>query len=179
LQHVRLSLRPAGSSRLPGLPDEPRLSGGVLPILRLPVGRPAQLSIGSFCRALADPGCTGQRQYSRPSRQKTIMSVIMYRLRRRLPHSHKHLSSLVSGAQYTATLADLRPGDSACLLSFSSEIAPERLTQLQSYGLLPGCHVRVQQNWPVIVVQVEHTELAIENDLARQIYLRGDSVAGL
>jgi len=103
----------------------------------------------------------------------------MYRLRRRLPHSHKHLSSLVSGTQYTATLADLRPGESACLLSFSSEIPPERLNQLQSYGLLPGCLVRVQQNWPVIVVQVEHTELAIENDLARQIYLRGDSVAGL
>jgi Fe2+ transport system protein FeoA len=103
----------------------------------------------------------------------------MYRLRRRLPRSHKHISSLVSRAQYSSTLAGLQPGDEACLLSFSSEISPERLNQLQSYGLLPGCQVRVLQNWPVIVVQVEHTELAVENDLARQIFIRGDSLAGL
>jgi Fe2+ transport system protein FeoA len=104
------------------------------------------------------------------------MSLIMYRLRRHLPRSHKHFSSLVSGAQYAvnSTLADLRPGEETRLLSFSSEISPERLNQLQSYGLLPGCRVRVLQNWPVIVVQVEHTELAVENDLARQIYIRGD-----
>jgi Fe2+ transport system protein FeoA len=109
------------------------------------------------------------------------MSLIMYRLRRHLPRSHKHLSSLVSAAPYPSisTLADLRPGEETRLLSFSSEISPERLNQLQSYGLLPGCQVRVLQNWPVIVVQVEHTELAIENDLARQIYIRGDSLAGL
>ncbi len=108
------------------------------------------------------------------------MSLIMYRLRRHLPRSHKHISGLVSGAQYCrSTLADLRPGEEARLLSFSSEIPPERLNQLQSYGLLPGCQVRVLQNWPVIVVQVEHTELAVENDLARQIFIRGDSLAGL
>ena len=102
------------------------------------------------------------------------MSIIMHRFRRHLPRSHKHLSSLVSGAQYTATLADLRPGQEARLVSFSSEISPERLNQLQSYGLLPGSHIWVLQNWPVIVVQVEHTELAVENDLARQIFIRGD-----
>ena len=107
------------------------------------------------------------------------MSLIMHPFRRRLPHSHKHRSSLVSAVQYDATLADLRPGQEARLLSFSPEILPERLNQLQSYGLVPGCQVRVLQNWPVIVVQVEHTELAVENDLARQIYIRGDSPAGL
>ena len=107
------------------------------------------------------------------------MSLFMVRLRRRLPRRRKHISSIVSGAQHSATLADLRPGEEARLLSFSSETPPERFTQLQSYGLLPGCHVRVLQNWPVIVVQVEHTELAVENDLARQIYIRGDSPAGL
>jgi len=107
------------------------------------------------------------------------MSLIMYRHRRRLHRSHRHSSGIVSGAGHPFTLADLRPGEEACLLSFSSEISPERLNQLQSYGLLPGCQVRVLQNWPVIVVQVEHTELAVENDLARQISICGDSAAGL
>ena len=107
------------------------------------------------------------------------MSLIMYRLRRHLPRGHKHVSSLVSGVQYSATLADLRPGEDAHVSGFSSEIPPERLNQLQSYGLLPDCQIKVLQNWPVIVVQVEHTELAVENDLARQIFIRGDSPAGL
>lgn len=107
------------------------------------------------------------------------MSLIAYHLRRHLPHNKKQVARGVPGAQYLVTLADLRPGDEACILSFSPKTPPERLTQLQSYGLLPDCRIVVLQNWPVIVVQVEHTELAVENDLARQIYIRGDSIAGL
>ena len=45
----------------------------------------------------------------------------------------------------------------------------ERLNHLRAYGLVPGHCVRVLQHSPVTVVQVEHTELALEGDLARQI----------
>ena len=99
------------------------------------------------------------------------MGINMYRHRRRLPRIHSHLTGSDSASQPVSTLADLRPGQQARLLSFSPEIPPERLTQLQSNGLLPDCHIDVLQNWPVIVIQVEHTELAVENDLARQILI--------
>ena len=99
------------------------------------------------------------------------MSLIMYRHRRRLPRIHTHLIGPAGSLAHALTLADLRPGQRARLLSFSPEIPPERLTQLQSYGLLPDCHIDVLQNWPVIVIQVEHTELAVENELARQILI--------
>jgi hypothetical protein len=72
---------------------------------------------------------------------------------------------------HPACLVDVPVGRRVQLASISSEISPERLAQLQSYGLLPNCNLLVLQKWPVIVVQVEHTELAIENDLARQIYI--------
>jgi Fe2+ transport system protein FeoA len=138
------------------------------------MGRPAQLDPGAFRRPLAGAGRFGGPVSRKAFREKTNMSISMYRFRRHLPRSHKHFSSLSSGAQVSATLAGLRPGQEANLVSFSPEIAPERMNQLQSYGLLPGCLIRVLQNWPVIVVQVEHTELAVENDLARQIFIRGD-----
>ena len=99
------------------------------------------------------------------------MSQMRFRHRRRLHHIHTHLFGPAESPASALTLADLRPGQQARLLSFSPEIPPERLTQLQSYGLLPDCHIDVLQNWPVIVIQVEHTELAVENDLARQILI--------
>lgn len=49
----------------------------------------------------------------------------------------------------------------------------ERQSQLQAYGLIPGRQVQVLQVWPVVVVLLEHTELALENELAGQIWVSG------
>jgi Fe2+ transport system protein FeoA len=67
------------------------------------------------------------------------------------------------------TLADVQPGQAARLKEFSSAISPQRWAHLQAYGLTPGRCVQVVQHRPVTVVRVEHTELAMEDDLARQI----------
>jgi Fe2+ transport system protein FeoA len=68
-----------------------------------------------------------------------------------------------------STLADAPAGQRVCLRGFSSSLPAERLSHLLAYGLAPGRWVRVIQHEPVTVVQVEHSELALENDLARQI----------
>lgn len=72
-----------------------------------------------------------------------------------------------------ATLADVPPGYCARVGGFASSLSPEQLTHLQAYGLVPGHWVRVLQHSPVTVVQIEHTELALEGDLARQIRVTG------
>jgi Fe2+ transport system protein FeoA len=41
--------------------------------------------------------------------------------------------------------------------------------QLQGYGIHPGTVMHVMQRTPVTVVQIEHTELAIETEIARAI----------
>jgi Fe2+ transport system protein FeoA len=41
--------------------------------------------------------------------------------------------------------------------------------QLHGYGILPGHVLRVTQRRPVTVVQIEHTELAIETEVARVV----------
>ena len=85
----------------------------------------------------------------------------MWRFRRRI-----HLRR---GSGSTGTLADVLPGEGAKLLGFAPDLPPERWAHLQAYGLVPGRFVRVLQHAPVTVVQVEHCEIALELDLARQI----------
>jgi hypothetical protein len=43
------------------------------------------------------------------------------------------------------------------------------LEQLQAYGLASGYWVRVLQRTPVIVLQIDHLELAMEKSLAAQV----------
>ncbi len=101
-----------------------------------------------------------------------MMSFIAFRHRRRLPHTHNLASQHLTERLPARWLADLHAGEQARILSFSPAMPPDRLAQLQSYGLLPDIQIVVLQSWPVFVVQVEHTELAVENDLARQISIR-------
>jgi len=67
------------------------------------------------------------------------------------------------------TLADIRPGCRARVAGFCRELPADRLAHLQAYGLAPGYWVRVLQHRPVTVVQVEHTELALETELACEV----------
>ena len=68
-------------------------------------------------------------------------------------------------------LTELPQGSSAKILDFSPDILAERKAQLQAYGVIPGNTLWVRQHKPVTVIQVEHTELAFESDLADSIYL--------
>lgn len=65
-----------------------------------------------------------------------------------------------------STLANVPPGGRATVVGFCERMNPERRAHLQSYGLVPGRAVHVVQQSPVTVVQVDHTELALEVDLA-------------
>ena len=50
-----------------------------------------------------------------------------------------------------------------------SALPPAQREQLHGYGILPGGVLRVTQRTPVTVVQIEHTELAIETEIARAV----------
>jgi len=69
------------------------------------------------------------------------------------------------------SLEALQPGNQAVVLSYSQGLAPERLAQLLAYGMIPGVLVQVIQHVPVTVVRIEHTELALDQDLAGQIWV--------
>lgn len=67
------------------------------------------------------------------------------------------------------TLADTPPGRRMRVRGFSARLPAERQAHLQAYGLIAGHSVKVLQHAPITVVQIEHTELALEGGLARLV----------
>jgi DtxR family Mn-dependent transcriptional regulator len=52
-----------------------------------------------------------------------------------------------------------------------------RLQKLSSLGLSPGAVIKVQQKFPSFVIQCDETQIALEREIARDIYVwRGDQV---
>jgi DtxR family Mn-dependent transcriptional regulator len=47
-----------------------------------------------------------------------------------------------------------------------------RLDRLGAYGLIPGSTVRLHQKKPSFVIQIDETDLALDVDVARDIYVR-------
>jgi Fe2+ transport system protein FeoA len=66
------------------------------------------------------------------------------------------------------TLAEVPPGRRARVLEMGGLPLGQR-ERLQAYGLAPGRWLSVLQHSPVTVVQVDHTELAFERELAAKV----------
>ncbi|HHT9152005.1 MAG TPA: FeoA family protein, partial [Candidatus Hypogeohydataceae bacterium YC40] len=47
-----------------------------------------------------------------------------------------------------------------------------RLDRLSSLGLLPGTTIRVHQKQPTLVITMGETKIALDEDIARDIYVR-------
>ena len=78
-------------------------------------------------------------------------------------HKNHHLPAQ---ARY---LSDVQPGRGARVKGFAPGLSIERWARLQAYGLTPGSMVQVVQHYPVTIVRVDFTEVAMESDLARLI----------
>lgn len=86
-----------------------------------------------------------------------------------LGNSTRTASIPVGSTLSPRNLAELEPGQKARVMGFSPRLDRDRKTHLQAYGVVPGRVVKVIQHSPVTVLQVEHTELALERELAREI----------
>lgn len=64
------------------------------------------------------------------------------------------------------TLVDVPARSNVHIAGFVPNTAHDLRERLLAYGLIPGQAVRVLAQKPVTVVQVEHTELALEKVLA-------------
>lgn len=49
-------------------------------------------------------------------------------------------------------------------------LPPATLHHLRAYGVLPGREIRVLAQRPLVIIQVEESELALEESIARQIF---------
>ncbi len=76
-----------------------------------------------------------------------------------------------NAADHAGTLAGIPPGGTATVSGFVGDMAPIHRERLQAYGLVPGREVTVVRHAPVTVIRVGNSELALEVELARQVYV--------
>lgn len=74
-------------------------------------------------------------------------------------------------------LSRLSPGESSRIVYVLTRQHPQ-LHKLMSLGVVPGTRVVVHQTFPSFVIQVEETQLALEENIAREIYVKRASKSG-
>lgn len=70
-------------------------------------------------------------------------------------------------------LLDLKPGDER-KIAFIAPRSSARLDRLAVLGVVPGTAVRLVQKKPAVVISCGETSLAIEDETAREIWVRED-----
>jgi DtxR family Mn-dependent transcriptional regulator len=76
-------------------------------------------------------------------------------------------------SQQLSSANQLRVGEQARIAYLSTRNYP-RFQKLSSLGLSPGVPVRVQQKFPSFVIQCEETQIALEEEIARDIFVWRD-----
>lgn len=69
------------------------------------------------------------------------------------------------------SLTDLQIGDEAKIVFISSKYHA-RLDRLSSLGIIPGGVIRLHQKQPTYVIRIGETELALDKDLAKEIFVK-------
>lgn len=71
-------------------------------------------------------------------------------------------------------LADMSPGTTARIVFIAPSVL-QRLDKLGSFGVVPGTVLVLRQKRPSLVVEMGGTTLALEKDVAREIYVRPET----
>ncbi|HEX2981715.1 MAG TPA: FeoA family protein [Anaerolineaceae bacterium] len=80
----------------------------------------------------------------------------------------------LSTARREISLGEIPAGSHATIEKFDERMPRGQRESLQVYGIIPGQRVRVVQQRPVTVVEVEQTELAFEGEIARWVIVQRD-----
>ncbi len=70
-----------------------------------------------------------------------------------------------------APLCDLRPGEEG-VIAYVQMNDPRRLQKLLAMGVLPGVAVKLTRRFPSFVFEAGHSEFAIDDGIAADIYVR-------
>jgi DtxR family Mn-dependent transcriptional regulator len=68
-------------------------------------------------------------------------------------------------------LEKLLPGQSARIVHIIPR-EPERLVRLASLGVVPGARLHLQQTRPAVVLRIGETTLALESEIASEIFVK-------
>ena len=74
-------------------------------------------------------------------------------------------------------VTQLSPGEEGRVAYLSSK-SQTRLHKLMAFGISPGMNIKVHQHYPTMVLECEHTQLAMEAEIARDIQVWRSTAAG-
>lgn len=77
----------------------------------------------------------------------------------------------VRGAVGVVALTELRAGEKA-EIAYLSTADPKKMQKLMSMGVLPGTPLRLGRTFPSYIFRVGNSEFAVDEDLAREIFVR-------
>lgn len=125
------------------------------------------------CQLVCCPNCGYELVDVRASKLANAAQVLMSRLQLMKKEVSMDGRTGENGAAPT-TLANAQPGVLVSVLGFSNRLSDARQAHLLAYGLTLGQKLRVLQHSPVTIVQIDHTELALERQLAEWIEVQGE-----
>ena len=68
-------------------------------------------------------------------------------------------------------LSKLTPGETGRIVYVLTHEHPQ-LHKLMSLGIVPGARISIHQVFPSVVIQVEETQVALEKEIAKEIYVK-------
>lgn len=68
-------------------------------------------------------------------------------------------------------LSKLKPGEAGKIVYVLTRDHPQ-LHKIMSFGILPGARIAVHQVAPSVIIQVEETQVALEEEIAKEIYVK-------
>ena len=122
----------------------------------------------SGCHLVCCPSCGHTTVDQGQSRIVRWISAFLDRVSGPQPDERRASQTPERAPASACALADVPLNRRVRVLDVSALPSAQR-EQLHGYGLLPGGVLRVTQHAPVTVVQIEHTELAIETEVARAV----------
>jgi DtxR family Mn-dependent transcriptional regulator len=88
-----------------------------------------------------------------------------------IPPGEDCLERLDSVQVQIVNLCEMKPGEEG-RIAYIKPKHHRRLHRLSSFGIVPGVVVELHQRSPAYVIKFEQTELAIDRDVAEDIYVR-------
>ena len=88
-----------------------------------------------------------------------------------IPPGEDCLQGLSSVSVQIVNLCELEPGEQG-RIAYIQPKSHDRLHRLSGFGVVPGVIVELHQKSPAYCIQFEETELALDRDVAEDIYVR-------
>jgi DtxR family Mn-dependent transcriptional regulator len=76
-----------------------------------------------------------------------------------------------SGETGVVALTELKAGENG-EIAYLSTSDPKKMQKLMSMGVLPGNNLRLSRTYPTFIFKVGHSEFAVDDELAREIFVR-------